>query len=67
MSQKRHDSEDFVQQAARRSGGGPLEFFVFLKETKKWWLTPMALAILLMGLLVLFGSTGAAPFIYTLF
>jgi hypothetical protein len=67
VSQKRHDSEDFVRDAAHRRRGGPLEFFIFLKETKKWWLTPIVLAVFLMGLLVLFGSTGAAPFIYTLF
>lgn len=68
MSQKNHDSDEFARQAATRSGGGgPLEFFVFLKESRKWWLMPVVLAILVMGLLVLLGSTGAAPFIYTLF
>lgn len=56
-----------MRQAAQRGGGGPLEFLVFLKEHKKWWLLPMALAIFVMGLLVLLGGTGAAPFIYTLF
>lgn len=67
MSQKNHDSDEFMRQAATRSGGGPLEFMVFLKENKKWWLMPIVLAVLVMGLLVLLGSTGAAPFIYTLF
>lgn len=59
--------DDFMRQAATRSGGGLLEFLVFLKENRKWWLLPLALAIVLMGWLVLLGSTGAAPFIYTLF
>jgi hypothetical protein len=62
-----NDSDDFVRQAGERRGGGPLEFLTFLKENKKWWLIPVTLAVLLFGLLVLLGSTGAAPFIYTLF
>lgn len=43
------------------------EFLVFVKENKKWWLIPILLVLGLMGLLVVLGSTGAAPFIYTLF
>ena len=39
----------------------------FLKENKKWWLAPIVIAILGLGLLVLLGGTAAAPFIYTLF
>ena len=43
------------------------EFFVFVTENKKWWLIPILLVLALVGLLVTLGSTGAAPFIYTLF
>ncbi len=43
------------------------EFFVFVTENKKWWLVPILLALSLLGLLVALGSTGAGPFIYTLF
>ena len=43
------------------------EFLVFIVEDKKWWLIPIVLVLSAVGLLVLFGSTGAAPFIYTLF
>ncbi len=43
------------------------EFLHFLSTSKKWWLTPILLAILLLGLLIVLGSSGAAPFIYTLF
>jgi Family of unknown function (DUF5989) len=42
-----------------------LRYFIF--ENKKWWLIPILLAMSLVGLLVVLGSTGAAPFIYTLF
>jgi len=45
----------------------PQEFLVFVMENKKWWLVPILLVLSLVGLLVVLGSTGAAPFIYTLF
>jgi hypothetical protein len=39
----------------------------FLREHKKWWLAPILIAMLLLGLLVTLSGTAAAPFIYTLF
>ena len=43
------------------------EFIDFLSENKKWWLAPIVIAVLLLGLLVLLGGSAAAPFIYPLF
>ncbi len=43
------------------------EFFQLLKTNKKYWMIPLIVALLLLGLLVILGSTAAAPFIYTLF
>ena len=43
------------------------EFWLFIKEEKKWWLTPIIVVLLLVGVLVALTSSGAAPFIYTLF
>ena len=57
----------FEEHASRAKIGFISEFWVFLKENKKWWLLPILLAFLLMGALLLAGGTGAAPFIYTLF
>ena len=65
MSQK--EPSQFEAQATKAGGGFFSEFWVFLKENKKWWLLPILLAFLLMGALLLAGGTGAAPFIYTLF
>jgi hypothetical protein len=40
----------------------------FLKTRKKWWLAPLIIVLILLGLLtVLGGSSALAPFIYTLF
>lgn len=43
------------------------EFVAMLKQNKKYWLIPLILILLLFGVLIILGSTAAAPFIYTLF
>ena len=43
------------------------ELVMFIKYNKKWYLIPIVVSILLLGILIALGSTGAAPFIYTLF
>lgn len=43
------------------------EIWQLLREHKKWWLTPIVLVMLLLGLVALFAGGSAAPFIYTLF
>jgi hypothetical protein len=40
----------------------------FLRVRKKWWLAPLIIALVLLGLLIVIGGGSAlAPFIYTLF
>jgi hypothetical protein len=40
----------------------------FLLARKKWWLVPLIIVLIILGALVILGSTSAiAPFIYTLF
>lgn len=43
------------------------EFIQMLKHNKKYWMIPLVLMLLGFGVLLILGSTGAAPFIYTLF
>ena len=57
----------FEQEAERESVGLLAEYRDFLLHNKKWWLIPIIVALLLVGVLVILGSTAAAPFIYTLF
>ncbi len=59
--------EEFNRLAEEESPGIVREFWDFLAHNKKWWLGPIIAALLLLGLLVLLGGSGAAPFIYTLF
>ena len=59
--------DKFAQEAEGQSMGVVAEFWGFLRHNKKWWLTPILVVLLLIGLLVVEAGTGAAPFIYTLF
>ena len=44
------------------------EFFLFLRQEKKWWLMPLIGVLLLLGiLLVLAEGSTISPFLYTLF
>jgi hypothetical protein len=44
------------------------EYFQFLRHEKKWWMLPIVMLLLLLGLLVLFTQgSPLAPFIYTIF
>ncbi len=59
--------DEFLARASGKQTGLVSELVGFLKANKKWWLAPILVAILLLGLLVVLGGTAAAPFIYTLF
>jgi competence protein ComGC len=44
------------------------DLWLFVKERKKFWLVPVIVVLLLLGILIVFGGSSAiAPFIYTLF
>jgi hypothetical protein len=58
---------EFENAGAEKSAGIVGEFVAMLKQNKKYWLIPIILILLLVGVLIILGSTAAAPFIYTLF
>jgi hypothetical protein len=44
------------------------DLWLFMKERKKFWLAPIIIILIVIGLLIVFGGGSAiAPFIYTLF
>ncbi len=44
------------------------ELWQYMKERKKWWLMPLILVIILIGVLIIFAESSAiGSFIYTLF
>lgn len=65
------ESPDRVSEFEQAGSEEPMsliaEFWLFIREEKKWWLTPIILVLLLAGVAIFLTSTGAAPFIYTLF
>ncbi len=61
------DSVQFEQLAKEGRPSLVSEFWDFLKHNKKWWLLPIVLVLLLLGLIVLLAGTSVAPFIYTVF
>ena len=63
--EKKNKEFEAHSQKSRRSLPG--EFWDFLKHNKKWWLLPILIILLILGLLVLLGGTAIAPFIYPLF
>ena len=60
-------AKDLRELSESRSTGFFGELLGYMSHNKKWWLTPIVLMLLLLGVLILVGGTGAAPFIYTLF
>lgn len=58
---------EFESEAAGKRVGLTTEFMEFLGQNKKWWLLPIIVVILLLGVLVLISGTPVGPFIYTLF
>jgi hypothetical protein len=62
------EQNDFEQMAQNRQEASFLgELWTLIREKKKFWLVPIILVLLLLGVLVLLSGTAVAPFIYTLF
>ncbi len=58
--------QDFAREADANPPGLLREFLDFLIESRKWWLAPIVLTLLLLSGLVFLSSTALAPFIYSL-
>jgi hypothetical protein len=65
---KQDNGKTELDRLAEQKSPGPVkEFLDFLLHNKKWWLAPILIVLLVLGLITVLGGTGAAPFIYTLF
>jgi len=70
MSDPRGPAEpaaEFVREAEGKQAGFLAELWAMLAHNKKWWLTPIVLALVLASLFVILGSSAVAPLIYTIF
>lgn len=44
------------------------DIFLFIKERKKYWLVPLIIVLLILGVIIVLGGNSAfAPYIYSLF
>jgi hypothetical protein len=59
--------EAFLAGGKPRSGGVAREMFGFLRASGKWWLAPVIVGLMLIGLAIVLGGTAAGPFIYAAF
>jgi hypothetical protein len=57
----------FADEAGRDDPGLLREYIAFMRDHRKWWLTPLLIAMGLIGLLVLLTSTPLGAALYTLF
>jgi hypothetical protein len=64
-SSSRTDSLQWL--AEQTTPGLAAEAIAFIVHRKKWWLTPIVVALLLLSLVAGLSGTGAAPLMYTLF
>ena len=59
---------DFEQIAkSQRESSFLGELWALMRKQKKYWLAPIVIVLLVLGVLVFLSGTAAAPFIYTLF
>ena len=59
---------EFEQQARVAVQHGLLhDLLAFVWQSKKWWMAPLIVTLVLLGVLVFLSSSAAAPFIYSLF
>ena len=65
--QEELNSPSFLEASKQSKGGLFSDVWGFMRENAKWWLLPFLIVFGLLGILLIFGSGAAAPFIYTLF
>ena len=67
IDDQRPRPEDFARRAARPRPGLFRDAWHWLSATRKWWLVPLLLCLLVVGFFLVVASTGAGPLLYTLF
>jgi hypothetical protein len=61
------ERDEFRRLGRRRATGVVREYYDYLRHHKKWWLAPVIALLLLVGMILVLGSSAVAPLIYTLF
>ena len=61
------EASEFDRQSRMKPTSWTSDLYHFLRGNKKWWLLPLIVMLLTLGVLMVLATTGVAPFIYTLF
>lgn len=61
------EGDEFARQAQLNRASFVSDMLFFLRQNRKWWLVPLIFLLLGFGVLMILATTGAAPFIYTIF
>lgn len=59
--------DEFERLAGKKPPSLAAEFWLFLREHKKWWLVPLLLTLALYAMFLIVSVSGGPAFIYTLF
>jgi len=60
-------TDEFARQAGEEDPGFVAELWGFIRDNKKWWVTPIIVALMAIGVLLVLSTTAVGPFIYALF
>jgi len=66
QNDKQSQNDEFLEAASDADKGIVSEFVEFMAENRVWWLAPILVVFGLLGVLLILGGTGIAPFIYAL-
>ncbi|HEU4365361.1 MAG TPA: DUF5989 family protein [Candidatus Krumholzibacteria bacterium] len=64
---ERKKGDDLATLVEQKPRGVVREFWGLLRHNRKWWLAPIIVVSLLVGVLLILFGTPVAPLIYTLF
>ena len=56
---------EFLDAAGQEERGLVAEFVAFMSENKMWWLTPILIVFLLVGVVLLFSATPLGAWVYS--
>ena len=59
--------ERLARQKGRAASGPLAEFWYFVNRSRKWWMMPILVMLMLIGTLLVMAGTAVGPFIYALF
>jgi len=66
MTDSKQDQEnEFLKAAGEKERGLVAEFVAFMAENKMWWLTPILIVFLLVGVLLVISATPLGAWVYS--